>query len=64
MTFIARVNKEKAILLRKLGWGYEDIAEELDCTRDWCCKNLKGVERDIELMKKAYELVKGQNETN
>ena len=62
MTFIARVDKQKAILLRKLGWGYEDIAKELDCTRDWCCKNLKGVERDIELMRKAYEFVKDSDD--
>lgn len=53
MVFKATVNKEKAILLKKLGWDYNDISEELGCSRVWCSLNLKEIKKDKELMRKA-----------
>ena len=55
MTFEKRVNREKAITLRKLGWKYQDIAKELECSKEWCCANLKGVEPDLKMMRDAYQ---------
>ena len=59
MTFEKRVNKEKAIVLRQLGWKYDQIAKELDCSKEWCCANLKGVEPDLEMMRGAAKFYMG-----
>lgn len=53
MVFKSTVNKEKAILLKKLGWDYNDISEELGCSRVWCSLNLKEVKKDKDLMRRA-----------
>ena len=53
MVFKATINKEKAILLKKLGWDYNDISEELGCSRVWCSLNLKGVKKDRDMMRRA-----------
>ena len=37
------VNYELAVQLRKQGMKYADIAEQLNCSIDWCKKRLKGV---------------------
>lgn len=52
--FIKRINIEKGRLLRSLGWSYEDIAEELNCSYVWCAKYLKDVRKDKEKMKRSY----------
>jgi len=51
--FKVKYDKDKAIFLRKIGWEYSDIAEFLQCSESWCKLNLKGVEKDKELMHKA-----------
>lgn len=51
MTFTTKVNKEKAIFLKKMGWDYQTIAEFLDCSYQWCAINLSSVKRDRGLMK-------------
>ena len=53
MVFKATVNKEKAILLKRLGWDYNDISEELGCSRVWCSLNLKEIKKDKDLMRRA-----------
>lgn len=53
MVFKATVNKERAILLKKLGWDYNDISEELGCSRVWCSLNLKEIKKDRDLMRRA-----------
>lgn len=53
MVFKATINKEKAILLKKLGWDYNDISEELGCSRVWCSLNLKGIKKDRDMMRRA-----------
>lgn len=37
------VDKEKAKTLRQMGLNYQDIANEIGCSLDWCKRNLKGV---------------------
>lgn len=49
------VNKRKAIELKQLGWSYEDIAKEIGCSVPWCAKYLKGIKKDVDKMRQAYE---------
>ena len=51
----ALVNKRKAIELKQLGWSYEDIAHEIGCSVPWCAKYLKGIKKDVDKMRQAYE---------
>lgn len=41
------VDKEKAIQLRKQGKKYSEIATLLNCSVDWCKKNLKGIKKEV-----------------
>lgn len=40
---IHKVDKARAICLRKQGNTYKQIAQELNCSVDWCKRNLKDV---------------------
>lgn len=35
------VNRKLAVQMREQGYGYAEISEELECSVDWCKKNLK-----------------------
>ena len=61
MTFERKVDREKAATLRKLGWKYQDIADELGCSKEWCCANLKNINPDLAMMREAYNLHKYNN---
>ena len=39
-----KVDKEKAIVLRKQGLTYKEISETLGCSEVWCKVNLKSVQ--------------------
>jgi len=39
------IDKQKALDLRMQGKTYQEIADELGCSLDWCKRNLKGVKR-------------------
>jgi hypothetical protein len=41
------INLEQATLLRKQGLSYSAIAKELNCSIDWCKRNLSSVQKNI-----------------
>lgn len=47
------MSKEKAIELRKQGLTYQQIADKIDVSVDWCKRSLKGVKRDKDLITEA-----------
>lgn len=54
-----RLDKSRAIELRKLGHSYQEIADELRCSLAWCKKNLSNTEkgqlpRDIQKLHEVY----------
>ena len=53
MTFEVKVDKQKAIFLKKMGWDYQTISEFLGCSYAWCALNLRDVQRDRKLMKQT-----------
>jgi len=40
------VDKEEAIKLRKQGLTYSEISKLLNCSLDWCKKNLKNTTKN------------------
>lgn len=46
---------ETARRLRVLGWNYQDIAHYMGCSEDWCKKNLAGIKKNYELMRKIAD---------
>lgn len=58
----ATVDKQKAQQLRELGWSYQQIADYLDCSFQWCAINLKDVKPDKDKIKKAAEMYLGWND--
>lgn len=47
------VNYELAVQLRKQGMKYQEIANHLGCSLDWCKRNLKGI--------KKYPVIQGNS---
>ena len=50
----SRINKQKGVLLKKLGWTNKQIAKSLDCSEIWCATNLSGIKPDYKLRHQAY----------
>lgn len=48
------IDLEKAKVLREQGYTYQEIAEKLGCSVDWCKRNLKGVSKNTQ-EKKAID---------
>lgn len=40
------IDKQKATLLREQGSSYQEIADELGCSLDWCKRNLQGISKN------------------
>ena len=55
----ATVDKQKAQQLRELGWSYQQIADYLDCSFQWCAINLKDVKPNEEMIKESAECYLG-----
>lgn len=55
----ATVDKQKAQQLRELGWSYQQIADYLKCSFQWCAINLKDVKPNEEMIKESAELYLG-----
>lgn len=49
------VNRERAVLLRRLGWSYKQISKYIGCSEAWCAVHLNGVKPDDELMQEVLE---------
>jgi len=49
------VNRERAVLLRKLGWSYKQISKYIGCSEAWCAVHLSNIKPDDELMQKVAE---------
>lgn len=55
------IDKEKAIELRREGFTYQQIAEDLGCSVQWCKTNLKDIPkntRELDLLKKCISLAR------
>lgn len=52
---------EVATQLRKIGWNYADIALYMQCSEEWCKRNLRGVEKDYDLMQRIADWQLKQN---
>ncbi len=58
MPFQKTVDRDTAMLLRRAGWSYKDIAEYVGCSEIWCKRVLNNIEKDKQLMTYILELYK------
>lgn len=52
------IDIKKATELREQGWSYPQIAQELDCSVDWCKRNLASVSKNKNEKKVIEEAIK------
>jgi hypothetical protein len=52
------VDLNEAVTMRKFGFSYQQIAQTLKCSVQWCAFNLKGIEADSVLLYAAYDMYK------
>lgn len=52
------IDKLKATLLRQQGLSYAEIAKELNCSLDWCKRNLQDIQKNIKDKSIINDLVK------
>lgn len=51
------VDYNTAVILRKKGLSYESIAQHLNCSAEWCKRNLKDIPKgDAESYEVSYKL--------